>query len=403
MRDRLRAGGGYEHLETKRQRKDGSWVDVLITASSSKDEAGEVVGLSVIARDITERVTAERALEASLRRLAEAQRTAQLGSFEFDVTTGDLTWSEEYSRILGLDPSVAASSREVRLHGAPGRRGDGERGVGRCRRTRSTHRPAVPHHSTGRAGSLRARSRCAGVRSGRFGSQGCRHDDGQHRAGRSGQGETGGGAALRDRLRTIRDRCCHLRSRRNPVPRQPGGLPVLRAAGGPAGRPTLDRLHPPGRGPARPGRTEPSRGRSRHIRGRASLHPTGWLGRVGVDPRDPRSRRESRARVLLRTAPGHHRSQGHGAGARPSGAARLLDRASQSRPADRPPGPRACPGQPTRVAHRRDVPRRRPLQDGQRLVGAQRRRRSVASTPRTASLRRSVPATRWPGSAATSS
>ena len=60
-----------------------------------------MVGLSVIAHDITERRAEQRALEASQHGLAEAQRIAHLGSFEFDVVTGELTWSEEYYRILG--------------------------------------------------------------------------------------------------------------------------------------------------------------------------------------------------------------------------------------------------------------------------------------------------------------
>ncbi|MDP9463622.1 MAG: EAL domain-containing protein, partial [Actinomycetota bacterium] len=110
MRERLIAGGPPEHLETVRCRKDGTLVDVRITASTATDEAGKVVGLSVIARDITDRLAAGRALEESQRRLAEAQRTAGLGSFEFDVVTGGLIWSEEYHRILGLDPSVPPSS-----------------------------------------------------------------------------------------------------------------------------------------------------------------------------------------------------------------------------------------------------------------------------------------------------
>ncbi|HEX2785484.1 MAG TPA: EAL domain-containing protein, partial [Ilumatobacteraceae bacterium] len=109
MRERLFAGGGHEHLETTRRRKDGTLVDVLVTASSTKDESGKMVGLSVISRDVTERITARRVLQASLRRLAEAQRIAQLGSFELDVATGVLTWSEEYGRILGLDPSLKPS------------------------------------------------------------------------------------------------------------------------------------------------------------------------------------------------------------------------------------------------------------------------------------------------------
>ena len=110
MRERLLAGGAAEHLETIRTRKDGTTVEVLITASSSRDENGEMVGLSVIAQDITVRLSAQRALEASRRRLAEAQRTAQLGSFEFDVVSGELTWSEEYCRIMGVDPRHSSDS-----------------------------------------------------------------------------------------------------------------------------------------------------------------------------------------------------------------------------------------------------------------------------------------------------
>ena len=70
---RLNAGGPPEYLETSRRCKDGSLVDVLITASTATDEAGKVVGLSVIAHDITERRRSQRALEASQRRLAESR------------------------------------------------------------------------------------------------------------------------------------------------------------------------------------------------------------------------------------------------------------------------------------------------------------------------------------------
>jgi diguanylate cyclase (GGDEF)-like protein/PAS domain S-box-containing protein len=106
IRDRLMAGGAPERLETMRRRKDGSLVDVVITASTSKDEAGRTVGLSVIAQDITTRVNAQRALEASRRRLAEAQRIAMLGSFEYETLTGASSWSDEFYRIAGVDPST---------------------------------------------------------------------------------------------------------------------------------------------------------------------------------------------------------------------------------------------------------------------------------------------------------
>ncbi len=111
MRERLCAGGPQEHLETTRRRKDGSLVEVLISASATIDQAGTVVGLSVVAHDISVRRGAQLALELSQQRLADAQRIAHLGSFEFDAVEDVLTWSEEYYRILGIDlerqPSIA--------------------------------------------------------------------------------------------------------------------------------------------------------------------------------------------------------------------------------------------------------------------------------------------------------
>jgi two-component system sensor kinase FixL len=57
-------GGPAERFESTRRRKDGSLVDVVITASRATDEAGEAVGLSVIAHDITESRVAQRALDS---------------------------------------------------------------------------------------------------------------------------------------------------------------------------------------------------------------------------------------------------------------------------------------------------------------------------------------------------
>jgi len=57
--DRIRRGQRIEHFETVRRRKDGSLIDVSLTISPIKDEDGEVIGASKIARDITERKRAE--------------------------------------------------------------------------------------------------------------------------------------------------------------------------------------------------------------------------------------------------------------------------------------------------------------------------------------------------------
>jgi len=52
---RLRKGERVEHFETKRVKKDGNLIDVSLTISPIKDSMGKIIGLSKIARDITER------------------------------------------------------------------------------------------------------------------------------------------------------------------------------------------------------------------------------------------------------------------------------------------------------------------------------------------------------------
>jgi PAS domain S-box-containing protein len=52
---RLKSGERVQHFETKRLTKDGRLIDVSVTVSPVKDSDGKIIGLSKIARDITER------------------------------------------------------------------------------------------------------------------------------------------------------------------------------------------------------------------------------------------------------------------------------------------------------------------------------------------------------------
>jgi len=52
---RLKKGDRVEHFETRRLTKDGRLIDVSLTISPLKDKQGTIIGLSKIARDITER------------------------------------------------------------------------------------------------------------------------------------------------------------------------------------------------------------------------------------------------------------------------------------------------------------------------------------------------------------
>ena len=54
--------------------------------------------------DVTERKHAEEALRRSETSLADAQRIARLGSWEWDLKTGEVWWSDEAYRIYGFEP-----------------------------------------------------------------------------------------------------------------------------------------------------------------------------------------------------------------------------------------------------------------------------------------------------------
>ena len=59
---RIRRGESIDHYETIRRRKDGRLIDVSLTISPIEDLQGKVVGVSKIARNITERKMTERRL-----------------------------------------------------------------------------------------------------------------------------------------------------------------------------------------------------------------------------------------------------------------------------------------------------------------------------------------------------
>lgn len=66
--------------------------------------AGVAVSLLIFGAVLAERSRAERELARAHTRLAEAQEVAQIGSWEWDIATNRVTWSEELYRLWGLDP-----------------------------------------------------------------------------------------------------------------------------------------------------------------------------------------------------------------------------------------------------------------------------------------------------------
>ncbi len=88
--------------ENTHRRKNGTTFPVE-TGVGSIDYGGRRMILASV-RDITERKRAEEALRRSEANLAEAQRIAHLGSWEWDLKTGEVWWSDEAYRIYGFEP-----------------------------------------------------------------------------------------------------------------------------------------------------------------------------------------------------------------------------------------------------------------------------------------------------------
>ncbi|HEY2971234.1 MAG TPA: PAS domain S-box protein [Pyrinomonadaceae bacterium] len=67
-------------------------------------QGGETLGVGVLVAEITERKRAEEALRQSENQLAEAQRLALIGSWNWDLLRNVMTWSDEHYHIFGVQP-----------------------------------------------------------------------------------------------------------------------------------------------------------------------------------------------------------------------------------------------------------------------------------------------------------
>ncbi|HEX8680113.1 MAG TPA: ATP-binding protein, partial [Chthoniobacterales bacterium] len=89
---------------------DGSPVPLQVALS--RLPALSAASICLIATDISGSKQVEADLLLSKARLSEAQQSAQVGSWEWDTHSGEVTWSDELYRIYDLDPASFVPSFE---------------------------------------------------------------------------------------------------------------------------------------------------------------------------------------------------------------------------------------------------------------------------------------------------
>jgi diguanylate cyclase (GGDEF)-like protein/PAS domain S-box-containing protein len=76
---------------------------VVANAAPIRDENEKIVAGIVVFLDITERKGTEQTLRLSELDLKEAQSIAHIGSWKWDIHSGEVSWSDEMFRIFGID------------------------------------------------------------------------------------------------------------------------------------------------------------------------------------------------------------------------------------------------------------------------------------------------------------
>ncbi|MDZ4798441.1 MAG: PAS domain S-box protein [Bryobacteraceae bacterium] len=106
---------------------DGRIEWILGKGHVVRDESGDVKRLIGVALDVTARREADQALRESEERLRMAKEAAELGIWEWDIKTGQVKWSQEIYRFIGVEPGpefltldfwkdcVHASDREMAI------------------------------------------------------------------------------------------------------------------------------------------------------------------------------------------------------------------------------------------------------------------------------------------------
>ena len=106
---------GYAELEGHLLTKEHRLIPYHWTGALLRNHHGEPVGITGIGRDVSEKKRAEEELQRQQRHLVEAQMLAHLGSWHWDIDSGEVRCSDEQYRIFGYEPGSISIMYETFL------------------------------------------------------------------------------------------------------------------------------------------------------------------------------------------------------------------------------------------------------------------------------------------------
>ena len=101
--NKIRAGDYVAHYETERIKKDGTVIDISLTISPIKNNLGEIIGASKIARDITYRKKAEELNAHSQQRYQQVVENILDGLMIDDLHGKVLYANDQFLKLFGLE------------------------------------------------------------------------------------------------------------------------------------------------------------------------------------------------------------------------------------------------------------------------------------------------------------
>lgn len=134
----LRDGDGDVEIRL-RHFQTGEPIWMFYYLFSVREASGKPVGWATVSRDITERKQSEAALAVSAERLRLAVEGASLGTWHWDIRSGELTWSDRCLAIFGIPAGTRMSYEKFLAALHPEDRARADAAVQRALRVRSAY------------------------------------------------------------------------------------------------------------------------------------------------------------------------------------------------------------------------------------------------------------------------